>query len=64
LNAPTVARLLHLLGVQATTDPAALADLTRYGLGSVWSLAAYEAFSGVNFRARSISARARRGEFG
>ena len=55
---------VHLFGMQAASDPRALADLERYGLGRARTLAEYEMFAGVNFRARSVSDRARRGQLG
>lgn len=62
LHDVSAARLRHLLGTETTRDRRALADLDRYGLGSVRSLRDYEAFAGISFRARTISEPARRGE--
>jgi hypothetical protein len=64
LNAPTMARLLHLLGMEPARDRRAITDIHRYGLGSARSIAAFERFAGVDFRARSVSDRARQGIFG
>jgi hypothetical protein len=47
-------RIRHLLGMEPCDDPEALRDLDRLGLGAERSLAAYQAFSGVDFHARSI----------
>jgi len=52
------ARILHLLGIEQTTDPRALRNFSRYGLGNVRTLAEYEAFAGVNFREQVFSERA------
>lgn len=51
----TTKRVKHLLGIEATDDPAALANLDKYGLGRERSLQEYEAFSGLNFGARTIA---------
>lgn len=48
------ARVRHLLGTEASVDPYIVADISKYGLGSVRSLAEYEEFAGVDFRARMI----------
>ena len=49
-------RVHHVLGVTAATDPAALRDVEKYGLGSHRTLAEYERFAGVDFAARTIVA--------
>jgi len=54
-------RTRHLLGTEKAGDPEALAEIERYGLGTVRSLAEYQAFSGVDFTARSFDERAARG---
>jgi SAM-dependent methyltransferase len=50
-------RLKTMLGMEAqapASDDPALIEFDRYGLGSTRSLEAYEAFSGLDFRARLI----------
>jgi hypothetical protein len=59
LNNRALARLRHLLGIEPTDDPSALADLDRYGLGSVRSLADYERFSGIEFHRQRIDGKTR-----
>jgi hypothetical protein len=54
LNSRSLARVRHLLGGEACADPAALRELDRYGLGGERSLADYQAFAGIDFRARTI----------
>ena len=62
LREATQRRVAHLVGIERTDDAEALVELDRYGLGSVRSLAAYEAFSGVDFARKTVSARARLGD--
>lgn len=62
-NASSLARVRHLLGTQRTTDPEALVDIEKYGLGTVRSLKQYERYSGVNFAARTFSNNAANGIF-
>jgi GT2 family glycosyltransferase len=64
LRLRTERRVAHLVGIEPTADREALVDLDRYGLGTVRSIAAYQAFSGVDFSRRTVSERARRGDFG
>ena len=47
-------RVNHMLGIERA-DGDAIEELERYGLGTVRSLAEYEAFSGIDFEKRSIS---------
>jgi hypothetical protein len=56
-------RTRHLLGTERTEDPEALRDIERYGLGKVRSLEEYQAFSGVDFAARTIGGQAASGVF-
>jgi hypothetical protein len=62
LQVRSVARQLHLLGISPATDPAAIANLDSYGLGTTRSLAHYEHFAGVDFVRQHIAEHARRGE--
>lgn len=55
------ARVLHLLGVEQTTDRRALRNLNRYGLGNIRSLQQYETFAGINFKAQTLSDNAKNG---
>jgi hypothetical protein len=54
---------LRLLCEPAAFTEEEVAELGRYGLGTCRTLAAYEAFAGVNFAARSIAVEARRYPF-
>jgi hypothetical protein len=54
LNRRSLRRVRHLLGIETSQDPDTVRDLGRYGLGSRRSLANYQAFAGVDFRARTI----------
>jgi hypothetical protein len=56
-------RRLRLLCEPSAFTPEEVAELGRYGLGTRRTLAAYEAFAGVNFAARSIAIEARRYPF-
>lgn len=60
-DAKAVARVHHILGTQPSDDPAVTVEAARYGLGAARSLADYEAWSEIDFRARSFSERARDG---
>lgn len=51
----TTERVKHYLGIAETENPAALVDIEKYGLGRERPLADYEAFSGLNFGARTIA---------
>lgn len=56
-------RLNHMLGVERHTDPEILLNIDSYGLGTARTLAQYQAFSGIDFAARTLSTRAREGIF-
>lgn len=51
LNDQARKRIRHLLGIEAVTDPEALQELRGYGLGTARSLAEYEAFAQLDFKA-------------
>jgi hypothetical protein len=53
-NARSIARVRHLLGIEESRDPEVLREIDRYGLGSRRSLAEYQEFAGVDFRAGII----------
>jgi hypothetical protein len=55
-------RARHLLRVETATDPEALVDLPRFGLGTHRTLEDYERFAGLSFADKTISDFARRGE--
>ena len=55
LNTISVARVRHLLGVEASDDQEVLVDMDDYGLGTARSLAEYEAFSGIGFADQTIN---------
>ena len=63
LNLRSFFRLRHLFGIAASPDPEALREFERYGLGSVRSLAEYEAFADVSFAQRHIGPRAKAARF-
>lgn len=52
LNQRARTRIRHILGIDRSGKAQDLAEIDKYGLGSARSLADYEAFSGVDFRAR------------
>ena len=54
LNALSLKRVRHLLGIEPCDDPEALRDLDRYGLGTKRSLSAWQEWSGVDFARRLI----------
>lgn len=58
LNDLSYQRIRHLLGGESCADAEALRELDRYGLGQARSLEAYQAFSGVDFRRRTIDGKA------
>lgn len=57
------ARVRHLCRTELSQDPAVLAELGRYGLGSERSLVEFERFSGVNFRAMTTRCHTRMAEY-
>jgi len=57
------ARVRHLLGTELSSDPEVTVELEKYGLGSKRSVAEYERFCGVNFKAKTISDNAKKGIF-
>lgn len=54
LNLRSVARVRHLLGIEASTDTDVTKDLESFGLGDARSLADYEAMSGIGFSDQTI----------
>lgn len=52
LNQHARKRIRHILGIERNADSAQLVEMARYDLGAARSLAEYEAFSGLDFRAR------------
>jgi predicted 2-oxoglutarate/Fe(II)-dependent dioxygenase YbiX len=57
-------RFDHLTGYRESTDEEVLRELDTYGLGTERSIADFEAYAGIDFRAKRVSERARRGQFG
>ncbi len=55
------ARVLHLLGIEQTTDERALRELDYYSLGTWRGLAQYEEFAGINLREQTLSENAKQG---
>ncbi len=64
MHTGAMARVRHLLGMEVISDPELIKDLDKYPLGTERTLKDYEAFSGVNFRARTFTVNARKGRFG
>jgi Glycosyltransferase (GlcNAc) len=56
-------RYRHLLEIEPATDPAALVEITEFGLGTVRSLEQYQTFSGINFKAQTLTDFAIKGEW-
>jgi len=54
LNDRSVRRVRHLLGIEESADASVLRDIGRYGMGGRRSLAEYQAFAGVDFRAQRL----------
>ena len=54
LNQKAMIRIRHLLGIEESSDVGALVEIDVYGLGTVRTLAAYQAYSGINFQAQCI----------
>ena len=54
LNLLSYKRIRHLLDVERTSDPEALVDIEKYGMGSVRSLDDFQAIIGVNIMAQLI----------
>lgn len=54
INSASYKRVRHILGVERTSDPLALQEVERYGLGTVKSLSAFQCAIGVNFNAQLI----------
>lgn len=54
LNQASYKRIRHLLGIERTADPDALAELETYCLGDERSLAEFQSLVGVNFNAQVI----------
>ncbi|TCS98263.1 UDP-N-acetylglucosamine (GlcNAc):hydroxyproline polypeptide GlcNAc-transferase [Tepidimonas ignava] len=57
LNALSFARVRHLLAGEAPTDPTALTQIDRYGLGTARPLADFEVLAGVDFKSRTMRPR-------
>jgi hypothetical protein len=55
MNARSVQRIRHLLGMEESEDADVLRDIDRYGLGTARSLADYQAASGIDFKNRTIN---------
>lgn len=54
LNQASYRRIRHLLGIERTLDPDALAEIDAYGLGADRSLIEFQSLIGVNFNAQVI----------
>lgn len=53
-----VKRFNHITGHSLSTDPSVIAELDVYGLGKVRSLADYEAYTGIDFKHKTVSEKA------
>ena len=56
-------RVHHLLGITSSTNPLALRDIEKYGMGTVRDLAQYQHFTGIDFKTQTYSENARQGIF-
>jgi hypothetical protein len=54
LNNRSIRRIRHLLDMEQSTDETVLREIERYGLGRQRTLSAYQALTGINFKARTI----------
>ncbi|MDX2112353.1 MAG: GlcNAc-transferase family protein [Alphaproteobacteria bacterium] len=63
-NQLSFARVRHLLGTERSSDPKVLEEIERFGLGTVRTLAEYQAYAGVDFVAKNFTERSARGVFG
>jgi len=61
LDALSVKRVRHLLGMEQSSDPEVLEDIEHYGLGQKRTLEEYQCYSGVDFVRRRISRQAKQG---
>lgn len=61
-NARSVARANHLLA-GSEAEPEALAEIGRFGLGTIRTMAAYQEWSGIDFQARTLAPHALRGDW-
>lgn len=52
----------HVLDIHRTSNPAALVEIEKYGIGNVRTIMDWEYFSGINLRNRTQNDRARTGE--
>ena len=59
----SIARVQHLLGTRASSDPEVTKDIGQYGFGSERTLAEYQAYSGVDFASKHISEKALNGVY-
>jgi hypothetical protein len=58
------ARCNYLLaGITPVGHPEALKDITKYGLGSVRTIEEFQTFSGIDFKKKTVSARATQSQF-
>ena len=56
-------RVHHLLGITPSTNPMALRDIEKYGMGTVRDLAQYQTFTGIDFKTQTYTENARQGIF-
>lgn len=62
-NVLSVMRNRHLLDLETASDPEALTEIERYGLGKRRSLSDWERFAGINLRNKTITTKAKTGAF-
>lgn len=48
-------RFNHLMGLQSSDNPEVTRDLEKFGLGQARTLSEYEAYTGINFRGKTVS---------
>jgi hypothetical protein len=58
IDALAVKRFRHMVGMEQTSDPEALVELDKYGLGTRRSIADYEEYSGLHFSRREVTLKA------
>ena len=62
MNSRSFSRVHYLLGHQQPSDPVAIKDIERYGLGTVRSLEEFQRYSGVDFVNKTVNERAKEGK--
>ncbi len=63
LNARSIDRVRHLLGIQECSNPETIKELDKYKLGTVRSLRDWEIFAGLEISTQTVSQTAQEGTF-